>query len=159
MPQFDIDPDALAEQIETRLKRQNRVMRGVFFGVNTGMFVLFNVLAWSFVGGAGIDALGESAVGSVWGALFLMAVGWGVGLIYQLITLLVENPRAQDQMRAQIASRLVGEQVFQQAMRRTKTKAKRGGVSDHDDLIDDPEGLYEAESDTDADAPVQRSRR
>lgn len=159
MPQFDIDPDALAEQVETRLKRQNRVMRGVFFGVNAGMFVLFNILAWSFVGGAGIDALGESAVGSVWGGLFLMAMGWGVGLIYQLITLLVEHPRAQDQMRAQIASRLVGEQVFQQAVRRAKTKAKREGISNLDDLIDDPEGLYEPESDTDTDAPVQRSRR
>lgn len=158
MPQFDIDPDALAEQVETRLKRQNRVMRGVFFGVNAGMFVLFNILAWSFVGSAGIDALGESASSAITGGMFLMAVGWGVGLLYQLITLLVEHPRAQDQMRAQIAARLVGEQVFQQAMRRAKTKAKREGISNLDDLIDDPDGLYDDEE-TDADAPVQRARR
>lgn len=158
MPQFDIDPDALAEQVETRLKRQNRVMRGVFFGVNAGMFVLFNILAWSFVGSAGIDALGESASSAITGGMFLMAVGWGVGLLYQLITLLVEHPRAQDQMRAQIAARLVGEQVFQQAMRHAKTKAKRKGISNLDDLIDDPDGLYDDEE-TDADAPVQRARR
>ncbi len=124
MPSFEIDPDELAERVEADLRRQKAITRTVFAFVSLGMFVLFNVLAWSFA--SRVEVLGEARE-AILGALILMDVGWGVTVLYHLIGVMLENPAVDRQSRARIASRLVGEQVFQQV---TTRKAKRRDTSD-----------------------------
>lgn len=131
MPSFEIDPDDLADRIEADLRRQKAITRGVFAFVSLGMFVLFNVLAWSFAAQA--DVSGEARE-TILGALILLDVGWGVTVLYHLIGMMLENPAVDRHSRARIASRLVGEQVFQQVtMRKAKRRDTSGELADGDE--------------------------
>lgn len=108
MRDFDIDPDVLAERTDRQVKRTKTVVRIVFFAISLLLFVVFQSIAWTALG-TSAELIPAGAGEAVLTAQILMTVGWGLSLMYQMMTLILDNPASEKTLRRQIGARLVNE--------------------------------------------------
>jgi hypothetical protein len=155
MRDLDIDPDVLAERTDRQVKRTKTVVRGVFFGISLLLFVVFQSIAWVALGSSA-ELLPAGAGEAVLTAQILMTVGWGLSLLYQLMTLFLDIPASEKALRRQIGARLVNDLMMERYMTPSGRKAKRddegAGLADDEPMTvgDDGELISERE---------QRARR
>ncbi len=121
-----VDSEALAERVEKAMRRRKAIVSVVFFVLSLFLFVLFMIIAWGmalsdtyFVEQIGLDNA------PVPGALFMLTMGWFTALLFQFINILMQSGVGDRQMRGQIASELLGEQLLQQALANAGEKPKR----------------------------------
>ncbi|HRE47206.1 MAG TPA: hypothetical protein PLD47_05725 [Aggregatilineales bacterium] len=140
----NIDKQELRRQVEVSIRRQKALTRWILFGVNALMFVGFSIFAWIVLIRAGHSPLnGMNFPGNetdwVSAAAIMLNVGWGVGLLFQFIMIILETNWGQRQMRdramgAIMARMLLGEDES------GAEKRKRAMRLTHDGELEEIEG-------------------
>ncbi|MCU0496500.1 MAG: hypothetical protein MUF87_04005 [Anaerolineae bacterium] len=135
-----MDQEALRQQIEEELRRQKRVSKMVFLGVNLLMFVVFISLVWGGIASTpGLEQLSESMSDTLFLAAFLPSLGWAMGLFFQFIALLMDLGIGDRQLRAQAFARVMSQRMMDNVL---YGKQKREEV-DLDNATVGPDGEIE----------------
>jgi hypothetical protein len=134
MRDIDIDPDVLAERTDRQVKRTKTVVRVVFLAISALLFIIFQSIAWVALGSSA-DVLPAEVGEAVLTAQILMTVGWGLSLMYQLMTLILDIPASEKALRRQIGARLVNELMMERYITPSGRKAKRDDEGGR--LVDD----------------------
>lgn len=106
-----LDLQRIAQDVDSRAKRQLRFGKFVFVGISTFMFVLFNIIAWSIITSL---TTGSNAPtfrpfqGQIIGAMTMLAMGWLVTLIYSFLSLFFDTRAAHNSTRNKLMSRAIG---------------------------------------------------
>lgn len=142
MAQFNIDPDYLNERVETALRRQKRVTRIALTAVTSGMFVLFNIIAWAVLFGEGMDALVDVSeatrdqfVGGIVGGMIMLDVGWFISVLYHVILMIMDIPGVENANRNRLTSKVMGE-IVQESIRDGLIRPKRKRTVEQDERMD-----------------------
>jgi|GEM_PF-1580582 len=155
MTQLMIDPDEIADRVEIALKRQKKIMRIALTLVSIGLFILFNVIAWSIATGTGpaVDELANPQ-GQAVGGMTMLTAGWFITVLYHVILMIMDIPSVEKRTRARLTSRIMGEMVQESIsggiLKRKRRESDDIGASLSDDeamtLGDDGELISERES-------------
>lgn len=113
----ELDYRALRKQVETDLKRQKNLTRWILFVVNLFLYLLFVAISWGmFIAAGGADLTpnipGVSQSDPITGAMIMLTVAGGLGLMFQFITAMLDTRAGEASMRAKLMARLMSEEVM-----------------------------------------------
>ncbi|MEZ4669339.1 MAG: hypothetical protein R3E39_15650 [Anaerolineae bacterium] len=118
----EIDYPAIQQRVDAKVKKEMRLAKFVLFAVNLGLFVVFIFMAWQLYlsnGGeppiweqfVNIPGIARSAGNPTTGALVMLTVGWGIGLLFQLISLIFDTRLGERQTRERLMGREVNKEL------------------------------------------------
>jgi hypothetical protein len=113
----ELDYKALRKRVQTDLQRQKTLTRWILFAVNLFLYLLFVVISWGmFIAAGGADLTpnipGVSQSDPITGAMVMMTVAGGLGLMFQFISTILDTRIGEAQMRDRLMARLVAEEVM-----------------------------------------------
>jgi hypothetical protein len=113
----ELDYRALRKQVETDLQRQKNLTRWILFIVNLFIYLLFVAISWGmFIAAGGADLTpnipGVSQSDPITGAMVMMTVAGGLGVMFNFITAMLDTRAGEASMRAKLMGRLVSDEVM-----------------------------------------------
>jgi hypothetical protein len=107
MSDNQIDYSAVRRRVEEGLKRDKGRSRVVLLIANIAIYVMFMLVV------AGAVVIFTPYISDVYvGAIAMLAVGWGVGVFLQLITVLMEAGKLDGLMRDRLMMRAIREEMM-----------------------------------------------
>lgn len=111
----NLDRKELRRRVEKEVSRQKMLMRGIFFGVNLLLYVVFMIIGWGLFLTSNVTlppvAPGQDS-DPVTGAMIMLSVAGFIGVLFQFIALMVETNAGSRQIRDRAMARILSEQLL-----------------------------------------------
>jgi hypothetical protein len=124
----EIDRKELRRQVEKEVQQQKQLARTIFFVVNLLIYILFMMIGWGMFLANHVPppppVIGRAS-DPIAGAMVMLSVAGGLGVMFQFLSLMLETRMSDKQMRAKITARVVGEKLL--------------GIDDEDAAADEKE--------------------
>lgn len=124
---LQVDYETLNEQIDRSVRRRRVGAKIIFFIVSLVMFLIFLLIAWGMVssGEVSVAISGLTSANNsnpIFGALFMLSIGWLTCLVFQGLALLLDAPFSERAIRREVLSQELGQQLLNQMQAAEKIK-------------------------------------
>jgi hypothetical protein len=110
MSENPLDASRIRRYVDQNIKKARRTQTLILLGVNFGMYVLFNLMAW-------IIALTSNPTNDqMIGSLIMLSIGWTVSLFMHGVAAWTDSDTGQRQLRQQLALKAVQQAIGQSAL-------------------------------------------
>ncbi len=122
--------DDLEERVDAHVRRQKRITRYVFLGVNALLFFIFAFISMMLVVNTPeLASLSENARDALIASGVLLTTGWAMSIFFQMMIAIFDSGMADASMRRQALTHIMADQMLESS-RRYREKPKRAGDAD-----------------------------
>lgn len=169
----EMDYKGMRERVEASVRKEKNLVKFLLFAVNLGLFVLFLFMSWQmYLNNGGAPPVWEDFMNwpgitrtftnPATSALVMVSMGWGVALLFQFISLIIDSRWGERSIRDRATGREMRKEMARVGLDELEEQQKRKGMmrlTDDGELEAVDDELDTTDSMIETAVPIQQNRK